>query len=539
MSTTFKTFLNNDVVSTRTLLHEAIPITGSILSGTYGTYISTTGTEPNIKTYSHGMFQSVYDYPYLSSSSNHLMDITVGISDNSGLSGGVGTTPSSPGTHQAKKINIYNTMAQVLMGHDKDGNIQEFDKDGDLAAGGTKLKECIFFNFSRLLIKDEVKKGSFKLELGVSGSYTGSMHSRVLIQDTGSTNQFYVNTPIGEYGILSADNSIGTPLSGGAPGVATMLLKSTTLTDYGNDGSMRFTLVSQDTTSVEYAIYRAGPQSTGGTGYGYTHIQLATYATISAYTAQVKAAIESANGHQGKLTATISTTDATNDTITITNVEPGTAGNSTIPAITAGDADALTINGGVTATAFAGGTAYDGPKACGLLFYQAGIAVVTASVFLGSHAGGAGVHEGLLDSTDVRVADGSWKSRSPKMITGGGGGQGIRNINEILTSSTIDVCANSIRHRVYNISFNNTTELNSTIYFCRANHNDFNYSANPTYLNSSKIRVKDVTTDNPVSYITTIGLYSSDNELLAVAKLSEPLKKDPSTELTLRVRLDY
>ena len=34
-------------------------------------------------------------------------------------------------------------------------------------------------------------------------------------------------------------------------------------------------------------------------------------------------------------------------------------------------------------------------------------------------------------------------------------------------------------------------------------------------------------------------IYSADNELLAVAKLSEPLRKDPTNELTLRVRLDY
>ena len=92
---------------------------------------------------------------------------------------------------------------------------------------------------------------------------------------------------------------------------------------------------------------------------------------------------------------------------------------------------------------------------------------------------------------------------------------------------------------MFNFQYNNTTELNSTIYFCRANHNDFNYSTNPTYLTGSKIRVKTNTFDTPVSYITTVGLYSADNELLAVAKLSEPLKKQPDTELTLRVRLDY
>ena len=43
----------------------------------------------------------------------------------------------------------------------------------------------------------------------------------------------------------------------------------------------------------------------------------------------------------------------------------------------------------------------------------------------------------------------------------------------------------------------------------------------------------------PIAYLTTIGLYNSSNELLAVAKLSEPLRKDPTNELTLRVRLDY
>ena len=60
MASTFKNFLNNDITSTRTLLHEAIPITGSIVSGTY---LENGDNETNIKNYSHGLFQSVYDYP--------------------------------------------------------------------------------------------------------------------------------------------------------------------------------------------------------------------------------------------------------------------------------------------------------------------------------------------------------------------------------------------------------------------------------------------------------------------------------------------
>ena len=106
-------------------------------------------------------------------------------------------------------------------------------------------------------------------------------------------------------------------------------------------------------------------------------------------------------------------------------------------------------------------------------------------------------------------------------------------------NGTMDAVSDAIRKRISNISFSNTTELNSTIYFCRVGHNDFNYSSNPTYLENSKVRVKSKSTDSPVSYITTVGLYSADNEMLAVAKLSEPLRKDPTNDMTLRVRLDY
>ena len=164
MATTYKSLSTNDIVTTKTLLHEAIPITGSIISGSYNT--GSPATEQNIKNYTHGQFQSVYDYPYLSSSANHIFDLSVGFHSDSSLSG---TTANH--TQVSKKINIYNQMAQVLMGYDEDGEIQKFDEDGDLVAGGTKLNEVVFINFARLLTKDEIKKGSFSLELGTSASH--------------------------------------------------------------------------------------------------------------------------------------------------------------------------------------------------------------------------------------------------------------------------------------------------------------------------------------------------------------------------------
>ena len=78
MAEVYKTLSEqNDVTETKVDLHEAIPITGSLVSGTYGTNTDIRGE--NIKIYGHGMFQSVYDYPYLSSSANYIFDLTNGI----------------------------------------------------------------------------------------------------------------------------------------------------------------------------------------------------------------------------------------------------------------------------------------------------------------------------------------------------------------------------------------------------------------------------------------------------------------------------
>ena len=145
-----------------------------------------------------------------------------------------------------------------------------------------------------------------------------------------------------------------------------------------------------------------------------------------------------------------------------------------------------------------------------MIFYQAGIVVLTGSIF------------GSQLNVPVDTIDGTHAG-----------------IDASLTGSTIESLSDAFRHRIYNVQFNNTTELNSTVYFCRVNHNEFNYSSNPTYISGSRIQVKTQATDEPVSYITTVGLYNDNNELLATAKLSEPLKKSASSEYTIRARLDY
>lgn len=344
MATMFKTFTANDMVNARTLLHEAIPITGTIVSGTY--------KDLNIKNYAHKYFQSVYDYPYLSSSANHIFDISLGYPATSVCS-------SSVSTDNDKKIAMYNQMAQVLMGYDPTGSILRFDKDGDLTTTTDKLDGCIFLSFSRLLVKDEIKKGSFTITFITGGQEINVLDTKSkTLGDYGADTEYRVNSPAGEYGIL---------------------LTSST--------------------------------AAAGTGVG-------------------------------------------------------------------------------------------------LIFYQAGVAVITGSIFNKEFGG-----------------------RSKTYNT--------QSFQRAIKSGSISDLADGVRNRLANISFNNTIELNSSVYFCRAHHNEFNYSSSPSYTSGSKLRVKSTTLDEPVAYITGIGLYSADNELLATAKLSEPIKKSPQNEVTLKCRIDF
>jgi hypothetical protein len=82
--------------------------------------------------------------------------------------------------------------------------------------------------------------------------------------------------------------------------------------------------------------------------------------------------------------------------------------------------------------------------------------------------------------------------------------------------------------------------ISSTHYFVRLRNRDFNYSNNPTFSNTDDgtLVQSDFRTD-PKTYVTTIGLYNDNNELLAVAKLSKPVRKSFAEEILMRVRLDF
>jgi hypothetical protein len=82
--------------------------------------------------------------------------------------------------------------------------------------------------------------------------------------------------------------------------------------------------------------------------------------------------------------------------------------------------------------------------------------------------------------------------------------------------------------------------VSSTHYFCRVHNKEFNFSVNPTFFTASDGSMTNSSfVKDPQVYITTVGLYNDNNELLAVAKMSKPLLKNFSRESIVKVKLDF
>ena len=76
-------------------------------------------------------------------------------------------------------------------------------------------------------------------------------------------------------------------------------------------------------------------------------------------------------------------------------------------------------------------------------------------------------------------------------------------------------------------------------YHVKVSDYEFNHTLNPTALTGSNNRLRNnVSGSDFQPYITSVGLYNDVNELIAIAKLSQPLQKPADTELTIQVKLD-
>jgi len=188
-------------------------------------------------------------------------------------------------------------------------------------------------------------------------------------------------------------------------------------------------------------------------------------------------------------------------------------------------------------------------ESVGVIFYQQGIAAFDLKKILsgGQHVSGA--IAAMNENNPGSVGTG-------KMIIGGGSGSadssGNRDakfIPDLMVSASIDDILNHLCSCRFSsgsqtaFTFQNITNINSTLIFCRATADEFNYSGNPTFVDSDNdievIEAGQEATQKSFAFFTSVGLYDANDNLLAIAKVSRPIEKNNEKDLTIRVRLDF
>ena len=177
-------------------------------------------------------------------------------------------------------------------------------------------------------------------------------------------------------------------------------------------------------------------------------------------------------------------------------------------------------------------------RTVGLAFYDRGIIVLD----LAKVTSGSQFMSGTIDAMTVLGTT----------VLGGVGtetAQKARFIPDFVVSASIDnvvdhVCSARMGSGSQTaVVFQNMTTINSTLVFCRMDADEFNYSSNPTFVDDdSRIVVIDPgqeDTQQTFTFITSIGLYDANDNLLAVGKMNRPIEKSPERALDLRLRLDF
>lgn len=100
-----------------------------------------------------------------------------------------------------------------------------------------------------------------------------------------------------------------------------------------------------------------------------------------------------------------------------------------------------------------------------------------------------------------------------------------------------------ITSRDFEIDFRGSYPITEHLYMCTLLDSEYNVTQNPTVLDPASSSMGVISSSfseddyfNP--YITTVGLYNDDNELLAIGKLAQPIQKPSDYDITFMLRFD-
>lgn len=128
-------------------------------------------------------------------------------------------------------------------------------------------------------------------------------------------------------------------------------------------------------------------------------------------------------------------------------------------------------------------------------------------------------------------------------LTAAAGGIGLVADETINPSTPYSSVSNTLLYqavsRSANFQLNSQETVSSNYVFVRVKNAEYNYTSNPTFISGSGNLVFPSLINNPQTFVTTVGLYNQNSELLAVGKMSKPLVKDFTKEALVRVKIDW
>lgn len=181
----------------------------------------------------------------------------------------------------------------------------------------------------------------------------------------------------------------------------------------------------------------------------------------------------------------------------------------------------------------------------GLLFYDHGTAIFDLKKIMS----GAQHVSGVIRAMNAGSPDGVLVTGTMVIGAPGSGNPNAKYIPDLMVSASIDDIVDHLANARFQsgtltaMTFQNNTIINSSLYFCRAPADAYNFSSNPTFVDDNgRLRVVEDgqnATQRSFTFPTTVGLHDSQGNLLAVAKLSRPVEKNDERDVTFRVRLDF
>lgn len=516
-------------------------ISGSATRRKYETFV-TGGIGPGVTS---SLYQTVYDQDFTLQTANAIMDMTVGLFHDdintdprpNLVTAETGYSKTSNGqlifdpkttVMMREKVNIYRQYAKLLLG---DANLP-FALDytnnkasvgaADIATSDKIMDACVFINVKRLFARDQIRPETFALRVYENAA---PWYSATPTNDASTGAWQFAYDSSGKATGLSSEyastsdsddaqaNLFGSAISSSEVGVKIIADIAANVSLGSTPSAGSFAFLRHASNIQEYVgiiFYDAGIAvlNLGGS------TQVGTWGATPNW-----------DGAAAVADGTGTATDATRYTTTGSIADGGEGQDSQIKHfISPRDRINGVINGMIST------------------HHSAHVTDITS---------GWG---NVVDATAGQVYMGfakEYEGSTGNSQAGKGGPQvnpTARVYPDLLVSASIDDIVDHIGFTRFSsgsltaAAFQNVTNVQSTIYFCRATASQFNASNNTTWKDTSdptKWLLSDTSTTDPYAYITSVLLYDDAGDIVAIAKLNRPIEKNNQSELTIRVRLDF